>query len=127
MEILPENSSAKDLYFRALDSGSLQDVKAMVRHGANVNWRNTEMGGTGLLIAVNMRKEKLLEFLLSKGADVNLGSKRGCTPLMLACALGLPAMVEKLCQVPGINLNIGAEDGWTALMDAVGCNKCTTS
>lgn len=124
MDILQEDSTAKDLYFRVMRDGSVQDVKTLVRHGANVNWReDTGDGATGLLIAVNKRKKKLLDFLLSKGADANLAEKHGFTPLMLACGLGLPAMVEKLCQVPGLNLNARSNGGYTAVMCAVGHNE----
>ena len=124
MDILPENSSAKDLFFRVMRGGSVEDVWTLVRHGANINWReDTGDGFTGLLVAVDRRKKKLLEFLLSKGADANLADKHGVTPLMFACGLGLPAMVEKLCQAPGINLNTGENEGYTALMIAVSGNK----
>ena len=116
MDILPENSTAKDLFFRTIRGGSLEDVKTLVRLGVNINWSdNTEDGNTGLLVAVVKRKKKLVEFLLSKGANVNLGNKHGSTPLMFACVLGLPAMVEKLCQAPGINLNTGTNEGYTVL------------
>ena len=67
----------------------------MVRLGADVNWRVTESGLTGLLIAAVHGREKKLEFLLSKGADVNLASKKGSTPLMMACFAGQPAIVER--------------------------------
>ena len=95
METLSEDSPAKDLFFRAMMWGTLEEVQGMVRLGADVNWRDTEDGVTGLLIAAYNGRKKKLEFLLSKGADVNLASKRGGTPLMIACWAGQPAMVER--------------------------------
>ena len=47
-----------------------------------------------IIAAYNGRKKKL-EFLLSKGADVNLAGKKGWTPLMAACWTGLSAVVER--------------------------------
>ena len=123
MEILPEDSSAKDLFFRALSRGTLEVVKAVVSLGANVNWRqDTKFGLSGLQIAVVRRSLEMLEFLLSKGADVNVVDKAGQTPLMAACGIGQPAMVEKLCQVPGILLNSRDIQGNTALMIALATN-----
>ena len=95
METLSEDSSAKDLFSRAMKWGTLEEVQGMVRLGADVNWRDDEKGFSGLLIAAAHGREKKLEFLLSKGADVNLAGKKGWTPLMLACANGQPAMVER--------------------------------
>ena len=42
---------------------------------------------------------------------------------MFACSRGLPIMVEKLCQAPGINLNSGTNTGKTAVMYAVDNNN----
>ena len=124
MEILPEDSSAKDLFFRAMKQGSLEMVKGMVSLGANINWReDTEVGATGLQLAVLRGSMEKLKFLLSKGADVNLVSKRGLTPLMIACCTGQPAMVARLCRVPAINLNSQDSLGVTALMYAASRNK----
>ena len=126
MAILSENSSAvaKEVYFRVVNDGSLEDVKTMVLHGADINWReDSGDGNTGLCVAV-AEKPNLLEFLLSKGADVNLGNKHGFTPLIIACSCGLPAIVERLSQVPGINLNPREDSiGATALMIAVDNNN----
>ena len=96
METLPEDSSARDLFFRALELGTVEELKAVVRLGANVNWRkDTEAGPTGILTAVVLGSLEKLEFLLSMGADVNQVDKLERTPLMAACAIGLPDMVER--------------------------------
>ena len=96
METLPEDSSARDLFFRALERGTVEELKAVVRLGANVNWRkDTEAGPTGILTAVVLGSLEKLEFLLSMGADVNQLDKLERTPLMAACAIGLPDMVER--------------------------------
>ena len=83
METLPEDSTAKSLFFRAISNGTTEDVRTLVRLGANVNWReDTEKGFTGLQIAAANGRQKKLEFLLSQGADVNLAAKNGGTPLL---------------------------------------------
>ena len=67
-----------------------------------------------------------LEFLLSKGADVNQTDGKGKTALMWACVGDLPAMVERLCQVPGINLNYRDDTLMKSppLLFAVSVNQC---
>ena len=123
MDVLTEDATAKALYFRGVRQGSVEDVKVLVRLGADVNWREEGTTLTGLLIALAGKKKTLLEFLLSKGADVNLPDDREgwrWTPLMWVCLGGLPDMVERLCKVPGINLNARHHLlGHTALMYAV--------
>ncbi|CAB0042772.1 unnamed protein product [Trichogramma brassicae] len=42
-------------------------------------------GNTPLLYALVCRQKKIAEFLLSNGADPNLGNNSGCTPLHLTC------------------------------------------
>ena len=125
METLPEDSTAKSLFFRAISNGSTEDVRTLVRLGANINWREDgEDGLTGLQRAVGVRSMVKLKFLLSKGADVNQVDKEGVTPLMTACFAGEPAMVVRLCQVPGILLNSQDNQGLTALMFAVNSVQC---
>ena len=127
MEILPGDSTAKSLYFRAIKAGSVEDFKVLVHLGADVNWRDENTTFTGLLIALALGKKDLVEFLLSKGADVNLADENErCrwTPLMWLCILGLPDQVEGLCQVPGIQLNARHHIlGHTALMCAAAENN----
>jgi len=127
MEILPGDSTAKTLYFRAIRKGSVEDVKVLVRLGADVNWKEEDTSFTGLIIALAGTKKDVLEFLPSKGADVNLtdeaeGGRR--TPLMWVCLTGKPDLVERLCQVPGILLNARHHIlGHTALMCAAAENN----
>jgi ankyrin repeat protein len=57
-------------------------ARLLLAHGADVNaqW----WAGTALMVAVGGGNEKLVELLLSVGADPNLGDDRGETPLTLA-------------------------------------------
>ena len=126
MDILPEDSTAKTIFFRAVKSGTLEAVKTLVSLGADVTWREDHLGFSGLQVSVIFRKMDKLEFFLSKGADVNQTDvKLGMTALMWACVVGLPVMVERLCQVPGIDINYQDDSRLenTALMHAVAHNN----
>ena len=124
MDILPEDATARTLFFRVLKNGSLEAVKTLVNLGADVTWRNEDVHGfSGLHLC--LKEVEKLEFLLSKGADVNQTDGFGMTTLMWACVGGLPATVERLCQVPGVDLNCRDDSQLkqTAVMHAVGHNK----
>ena len=67
---------------------------------------------------------------LSSGVDVNttthwLENSR-LTGLMFACYFGHPAIVSRLVQVPGLDINYQDEDGKTAAHWAIELNECNT-
>ena len=57
---------------------------------------------------------------LSRGVDVNTRYQYTGTGLMLACESGHPAIVSRLVQVPGLDINYQeAKEGWTAALQAI--------
>ncbi|MES9991870.1 MAG: ankyrin repeat domain-containing protein [Candidatus Thiodiazotropha sp.] len=78
----------------AAESGNLEGVKASVEAGADLN-STTPDGWTALLECANS-DFRITEFLLSKGADPNLASGKGLTPLMRAAAHGQAEIVKML-------------------------------
>ena len=60
---------------------------------------------------------KLVDQLLSAGADVKAANRYGVTPLYLACQNGSAAMIEKLLKA-GADANATVTEGETALMTA---------
>lgn len=61
-----------------------------------VNTRDITSGETALLIVTARRDLTWMNFLIAKGANVNLADSRGTTPLQLAVSLGFPEGVELL-------------------------------
>ena len=55
--------------------------------------------------------------LLLKGVNADDADAEGWTPMMLACANGMPDVIELLLSV-GANINTRMQDGGTALMAA---------
>ncbi|PQE19287.1 Ankyrin repeat-containing domain protein [Rutstroemia sp. NJR-2017a BVV2] len=53
---------------------------------------------TALMVAIEIRSERVVELLLANGADIHQPAKRGikCTPLQKACKIGSFKMVELL-------------------------------
>jgi ankyrin repeat protein len=80
--------------------GSLDSIKLLVEHKANVNAVNAA-GATALMMAVtDMEKVRVL---LDRGADVNAVTKRGRTALMLAAMSDGSAPVVRLLLAKGAN------------------------
>ncbi len=96
------------------------DAKAMEMLTANpriVNYRDPN-GETALLTAIGRRDEQWTGYLLNQGADPNLASRDGDTPLILASRLGFDTAVEWLI---GLNAKVNDKNrtGETALIAAV--------
>ena len=77
----------------------VQFVRRLVEHGADVNARlKAGRGGPGLfdkvgatpfLMASSTADVPYMRLLLELGADPSLGNVDGCTPLMVACGIGV--------------------------------------
>ena len=89
-------------------SGSVtwdQFVRALVKHGADVNARLTRgtsgrgklstVGATPFLLAAKTADLPLMKLLVELGADPRLPNKDGATPLMAAAGLGCHAPTEE--------------------------------
>ena len=78
---------------------SLEFVRKLVEHGADVNARMTarprlnntrhhEVGSTPFMLAALVADIELMQTLVDLGADVSLTNEEGSTPLMAAAGLG---------------------------------------
>jgi ankyrin repeat protein len=85
-----------------LGSGSLSNIefiKKLVQHGADVNARlqsgkggpglYNKIGATPFLMAAATADTTYMRLLVDMGADPNLGNVDNCTPLMVACGIGV--------------------------------------
>ena len=68
---------------RVTESESLEAVRFLLRHGADVNAANGD-GRTALHGAAHIRSDALVQLLVDHGAEVRAGDRRGITPLMIA-------------------------------------------
>ena len=68
------------------DEGNLTDVDLLLRAGANIN--SYDAGQTALYLAAVHGNEKLINFLLDRGADINLQDQNGNTALIGAACSG---------------------------------------
>lgn len=79
--------SAGELYDKVVEN-DIEAVKKLLAEGADIN-EQVETGGAGimtpLLAACFYRYEDMAILLISEGAEVNIKTNRGETPLMAAC------------------------------------------
>ena len=68
---------------RVTEGESLEAVRFLLRHGADVNAANGD-GRTALHGAAHVRSDLLVQLLVDHGAEVRAGDRRGITPLMIA-------------------------------------------
>lgn len=104
------------------------DVKSVVKlimREADVNQRDTVTGDTPMHLLVShflknlVAARKILEFLLSSGADINAQNLEGWTPLHLAVKKGSLDIVDALLSAGSPNLDLqGGGQSMTALQIA---------
>jgi ankyrin repeat protein len=74
---------------RAIDYNNEKMMDALIKNGADVNYvsKNGEFGWTPLIAAVSFSEnaDKIINFLLGKGAKINGKNKSGMTALIVAC------------------------------------------
>jgi serine/threonine-protein phosphatase 6 regulatory ankyrin repeat subunit B len=115
--------------FLALDRHRINIIEMFLNNakekGLNdyINFQRPFDGATILLVSVNKANDfsdenySLITKLLEYGANPNIRSTYGNTPLLDASALGIFNIVKKLLEF-GADPNIPNKDGWTPLMIA---------
>ncbi|CAH3156564.1 unnamed protein product [Porites lobata] len=94
----------------ACKNGDLDQVKAIVeKPGFDVN-AGLLAGRNGLHYAADYGQKEVIEFLLSKGANINLPDKHGITAL-LASIFESQTECVKLLLEKGADKNLKAPDG----------------
>lgn len=95
------------------------EIGHLLDQGANINYK-TELGEGALATAAYYQNSRVVEFLIERGANVNLQDSQGLqnTPLIFAAWKGPYKTVELLIN-KGARLNIQNKSGNTALMEAI--------
>lgn len=83
------------LYLEAAN-GDLEGIRRSVQKGADINAKDPEFDQTALHVAVERFQSSAVDVLLELGANPNLMSGRGATPLSIAASIGANAILKRL-------------------------------
>ena len=97
--------------------GRLQVVRHLIRHGVDVNVRNTE-NSTSFLFASREGHCDVVQYLLDHGADLESRDKWHNSPLTMAAYFGHVEVVRLLLE-HNADVNSQDQDGYTPLHDTM--------
>ncbi|CAG8222257.1 unnamed protein product [Penicillium nalgiovense] len=89
-------------------------VPLLIKTRFDMDVQNTVTGNTALHRAVDLRRPRIIAFLLEKGANMNVLNRDGMTPLQLACKTDNCEAVSLFLE-RGAQLEIRSSHGTTAL------------
>lgn len=103
----------------AIPNGELKTIKFLADN-TNINEQD-KLGQSPLHLALSQNKDEIFDYLLEKGADVNVGGAKGTlknqTVLYLAVTRGRDDLVQKLLE-RGANPNVVDSEGGIILAEA---------
>jgi len=108
------NDFATKIYMKDIDG-----VKELLASGIDINMREETMGSTPLMVACSLEgTEKIIELLISYGADVNIqGSYDGRTALIWAASNSKKSV--ELLIAEGADVRVKGIDGMTAFIQSI--------
>ena len=110
-------------FFEITGRGSVEDVRAAIRAGANVNAHGGILGWTPLMVAAAFNENpKVVLVLLDAGAELEARNENDWTPLIVAAAMNASAEVVRALLDADAELEARAEFSITPLMAAAAMN-----
>jgi hypothetical protein len=114
-----------DMILKCADNGYIRGIELALDRGADINVRSSSEGYTPLMYAVLSSNKALVEYLVEKGADLNINDKKKNNALLIA--IGHSFIKPSEDQLPiidilldaGINIFSKNKFGYTALYIAV--------
>lgn len=130
LALMPLGVQGKDpnaALFEAIKNENYEGVVAAIKHGADVNIRRKKDGFSPLIESAMHDNVKIMNYLLSKGANVNAQDKSGQSALYwvsFADSIGKNPLHGKEMALALLkaqaNVYLTNEDGYTALMWSAG-------
>lgn len=105
---------------RAVDQGDFTKVKDSLNKGADINAQSNQ--GTPLSLASFNGHIEIVEFLIEKGADINMRVEKGGQTPLIAAIVGREE-IAKLLVEKGADVNVKDNAGWSPLTWASATNR----
>ena len=80
-----DNDNRTPLLWACCQANNIDNVTALLTHGADINKTNKEYGACALHYAAKFSDKSMIEFLIGKGISVNVMDNDNRTPLLWAC------------------------------------------
>jgi ankyrin repeat protein len=103
-----------DFFVEAVRNDRIDEVRALISKGVDVNSRDVFGDNAGLHWAASLGLAEMARLLIDSGADVNIRNEEGDTPLHWAAGEGQKELVVILI-VHGADVNALNKRGWTPL------------
>ncbi|KAJ5015600.1 Ankyrin-2 [Colletotrichum sp. SAR 10_99] len=124
-EMIVDEAGLSPLMHAAKEPVGLPDmIRHFLQRPFDINRRDYAIGATALMFFCRFNTDsdqdlisEMIDAFMKAGADVNMSTFRGETPLWLACSNGNPILVGELLRV-GANPNISDKDGSTPIHQA---------
>jgi len=100
----------------ASQRGNVETVRTLLSGGANPNTKQAGTGHTALMWALSERQAAVAQELVKRGADANIASASGFTPLMFAAQQGDVESTRILLSAKAKPNDAQPKSGLTALM-----------
>lgn len=114
----PKGDHLSHILSTAARIGSIELLDVLLSFGLDINQREKETLETPLFIACHLNHQDVVQYLLSRKADLEIPEATyGWTPIFAAAVDGL-AEVAKLLKEAGCDLQRQDESGWTAMEHA---------
>jgi uncharacterized protein len=99
----------QDKLVLAVYLGNIKEVKKMLVAGANINTKDSTVGGTLIIHAAETGNGQLTKFLMKNGADIKVSTATGYTLLHAASHGGIDWLVRRLIK-KGLDVNVQEKD-----------------
>jgi len=112
--VIDSQAGDLDFFVEAVRKNKIDEVRALIEKGVDVDSRDVFGDNTGLHWAAKLGLAEMARLLIDNDADIDIRNRIGDTPLHWAAGEGQKELVVILI-VYGVDVNARGHRGWTPL------------